>query len=76
MKWGPCPTCGSAELFRSHPIDSGTMRSPNLLPGLGGFLHYASFRVVVCRNCGLTRFFADPQATDKLSSSAEWARVS
>ena len=75
MKWGPCPSCGGTELFRSGSVDSGTVKAPNFLPGLGGFLTFATFHVVVCRACGLTRFFASPEATDKLSASAEWTRV-
>lgn len=75
MKWGPCPQCGGADLYRSIPIDSGGSRAPNLLPGLGKWFAFAKFHLVVCQSCGLTRFFADPEATEKLQSSPEWNRV-
>ena len=76
MKWGPCPSCRGTELFRSGPVDSGTINmAPNLLPGLGSFLTVATYHLVVCRTCGLTRFFASPEATDKLEASVEWKRV-
>jgi hypothetical protein len=45
------------------------------LPGLGSFLTPAQFRVVLCADCGLTRFFAEPGALTKLIKSRAWRRV-
>jgi hypothetical protein len=30
---------------------------------------------VVCRDCGLTRFFANKDATERLADSAKWERA-
>ncbi len=46
-----------------------------MLPGLGGFFSPATFIVVVCSDCGLTRFYAPPEARAKLEGSKKWSRV-
>lgn len=69
-----CPHCGGAQLY-SRRIAAGSGEGPYLLPGLGSFLHYAQFDVVVCARCGLTQLFAEPDAREKLRSSADWKRL-
>ncbi|MDH5197250.1 MAG: hypothetical protein OEY20_08365 [Gemmatimonadota bacterium] len=72
----PCPNCGGGNLFRSRKtISAGGGYAPNYLPGLGRFLGSGRFQVVVCRDCGLARFFAQREATDRLADSARWQRV-
>lgn len=71
-----CTSCGGGNLFRSQEISAGGGYAPNYLPGLGGFFGAEKFTVVVCRDCGLTRFFARPQATAKLQEAKKWQRVS
>lgn len=71
----PCPNCGSRALYRSREISSGGGHAPNYLPGLGRFLVSARFVLVVCRDCGLTRFFAQPAARAKLRDSKKWTSV-
>jgi hypothetical protein len=72
----PCPNCSSGNLFRSRkPVSAGGGYAPNYLPGLGGFFLSGRFHVVVCRDCGLTRFFAHRDATAKLGDSGRWERV-
>jgi len=72
----PCPNCGGSNLYRSaRGISSGGGYAPNYLPGLGGFFVSGRFRLVVCRDCGLTRFFADKDATERLADSAKWERA-
>lgn len=73
----PCPNCGGSNLYRSRrAISSGGGYAPNYLPGLGGFLQKARFKIVVCRGCGLTRFFAQPEAAvERLADSPKWERV-
>ena len=46
-----------------------------LLPKLGSFFRPAYFRVVVCADCGLTRFYTEPEARTKLLHSGAWQRV-
>lgn len=72
----PCPNCRSNTLYRSPEISSGGGHAPCYLPGLGGFLKRAKFVLVVCRDCGLTRFFASAQARAKLGASRRWKAVS
>ena len=69
-----CPECESQSLFTTI-TRSGGQHGPVLLPGLGGFLHYAKFRVVVCQDCGLTRFYAEPEALQKLPDASKWQRM-
>ena len=54
---------------------SGGHHGPCLLPGLGGFLSFAQLNVVVCADCGLTRFYAEPEARTKLRTSARWTQL-
>ena len=71
-----CTNCGGGNLFQSQEISAGGGYAPNYLPGLGGFFAAEKFTVVVCRDCGLTRFFARPQAREKLRETKQWERVS
>jgi len=72
----PCPNCRGNTLYESPPVSSGGGHAPNYLPGLGRFVISARFVVVVCRDCGLTRFFASPEARAKLKESRKWKTVS
>lgn len=74
-KVSPCPNCGGTQLFRSDEVSAGGGHAPNYLPGLGGVLNAEKFVLVTCRDCGLTRFFARPEARAKLSESKKWSRV-
>ena len=71
----PCPGCGSRTLYRSQEVDSGGSGGPDFLPGLGRFILSAKFVVVVCRDCGLTRFYAEPEARKKLGEAKKWKLV-
>jgi hypothetical protein len=42
---------------------------------LGTFLRAARFSLVVCRDCGLTRFFASSEARAKLKESGKWKAI-
>jgi predicted nucleic-acid-binding Zn-ribbon protein len=68
-----CPNCGGENLYQTKPVSTGP-EAP-FLPGLGGFLYYAQFVTVACSDCGLIRFFADPNATSKLPQSDRWMKV-
>ena len=69
-----CPECAGETLFTTT-TSSGGQHGPALLPGLGGFLRYAKFNVVVCRNCGLTRFYTVDDALEKLPEASQWQRM-
>ena len=72
----PCPNCGGRTLYRGPATSSGGGHAPNYLPGLGRFIFSAKFVVVVCRDCGLTRFFvAEPEARARLRESGKWTAI-
>jgi ribosomal protein S27AE len=70
-----CPNCDGGILFTRRVSSAGGGQGPGLLPGLGQFMHYAEFDVVVCGDCGLTQFFAEPNAYKKIGSQSEWQRI-
>ena len=70
-----CPECGRSELYVSNEVPAGAAYSPNYLPGLGNLFSAAKFTVVVCRDCGLTRFFASSAARSQLSESDKWSKL-
>lgn len=72
----PCPNCRGNTLYESQPVSSGGGQAPDYLRGLGRFVRSARFVVVVCRDCGLARFFASPEARAKLKESPRWKPVS
>ncbi len=69
----PCPECGQNNLFATT-TNAGSGYGPMLLPKLGGFIVPATFEVVVCADCGLTRFFASSEARSKLATAKKWVR--
>lgn len=75
MKISPCPNCGGSHLYQSKPVSAGGGHAPDYLPGLGNFLRAEKFTLVLCRDCGLTRFFARPEALPKLSETDDWRQV-
>lgn len=70
-----CPECGQGNLYTSREVSAGGGHAPNYLPGLGGFFASPKFTVIVCRDCGLTRFFASKEARAKLADSEKWRRL-
>lgn len=71
----PCPNCDDRELYQTTVPSAASDGSQKFLPGLGRWFAAATFTVVVCRNCGLTRFFAAPEATAKLPKSKQWRAI-
>ena len=71
-----CPECDGRNLFRSvKTIDAGGGYAPDYLPGLGRWYRGARFQIVVCKDCGLTRFFAADEARERLASGKVWKRA-
>jgi predicted nucleic-acid-binding Zn-ribbon protein len=69
-----CLECGGATYFHMSAYAGGG-HGPYFLPGLGGFLRMARFKIVVCGDCWLTRFYAEPDAVARLSRSKQWSRL-
>ena len=66
-----CPECGGASLYVTSAESAGAT-GPVLLPGLGTFLSYAMMQVVLCRDCGLLRFYAAEAARSRIAGSSAW----
>lgn len=71
-----CPECGKGNVYKSvGEISAGGGHAPNYLPGLGTLLFAAKFHVLVCQDCGLTRYYAAKEGLEKLSRSEKWKRL-
>jgi predicted nucleic-acid-binding Zn-ribbon protein len=71
MTVSKCPNCGGSDLYRSaQSTPASGMFGPNLLPALSP----GRFRVVVCKDCGLTNFFASNVDRQSLHGP-EWERL-
>lgn len=71
-----CPNCGGGNLYRTvKPVSAGGGYAPNYLPGLGAWYAAEKFDIVVCRDCGLTRWFASEKARRALQDSSRWQRI-
>ena len=75
MRISSCPNCNSKNLYKSKETSSGGGHAPNYLPGLGKGFKSARIEVVLCRDCGMARFFAAPEAKRRVSESKKWTRV-
>jgi DNA-directed RNA polymerase subunit RPC12/RpoP len=76
MTISACPNCNGKRLFKSKgTVSAGGGHAPNYLPQLGTFLRAGRFYLVICQDCGLTRFFATREACEKLPGSTKWQRV-
>jgi hypothetical protein len=72
--FAPCPHCKGNTLYRSPEVSSGNGHV-DYLPGLGPWYRSARFVVVTCRDCGLMRFFASPEARKRLGEAKKWKHV-
>jgi predicted nucleic-acid-binding Zn-ribbon protein len=68
----PCPNCGSRSIYRSEEVEATSTHGPNILPWLGRLFHRARMSLLLCRDCGLVRVFADAEARTKVSQSEHW----
>lgn len=69
-----CLHCDSRQLF-TRRVNAGGTYGPNLLQGLGGFVRFAKFDVVLCADCGRCEFFADKEAREQVAWSRQWRRL-
>lgn len=72
-----CPECSGVNLYISDEVAAGGGYAPNYLPGLEKYWGFVSakFHVVVCADCGLTRFFAADEAINRLPESGSWRKL-
>lgn len=74
MRTSECPECDGRNLYETN-VSAGGGYSPNFLSGLGSVWSAPKFRIVLCRDCGLTRWFAPEEARRKVNDSKKWTRV-
>ena len=67
-----CPECDCEELYS---VTARSKAASFLLPGLSRFFLFARFQVVVCSDCGHTRFFVPEDDLAKLSEAKQWRRI-
>lgn len=70
----PCPECGSDNIFSHGGIDVRGGYGPDLLPGTSGILVSAKMRAVVCKDCGLIRYYAGKDALEKVTKQNGWSQ--
>jgi len=73
-----CPHCGGDNTYEcTTPVDKGRMGyAAVLLPGLArNIFTRARIYSVLCKDCGLVRFFADDDAVSKLPTSWRWKKL-
>lgn len=75
MRVQACPNCQSRRQYMRKDLSAGGGNAPDYLKGLGGRFTAEKFNVVICADCGLTRFFARKTAVDRLSEAKDWERI-
>ncbi|HHY10521.1 MAG TPA: hypothetical protein GX528_08150 [Firmicutes bacterium] len=68
-----CQHCGSGDLCFTDTAANGGY-GPSFLPGTG-FLKPAKFRIIVCEQCGFTRWFVVPGDLGKVKNSKHFRRL-
>jgi len=48
---------------------------PDLLPGTSSRFTSARMKTVVCKDCGLTRFYAEQETLAKVNTDRGWQRL-
>lgn len=72
MQTTTCSNCGGSEHYATgDSTPANGVVGPHLLPKLS----MGRFRVVVCVDCGLTRFFVTRGDLQALKASSAWSRV-
>jgi predicted nucleic-acid-binding Zn-ribbon protein len=70
-----CPECDGTNLFVRRDVGVKGPYGPNLLPGAGGFFFGPRVTVVVCKDCGYVRHFAEAETRAKIGSDSGWDRL-
>ena len=70
-----CPECGSANVFVHGDINVRGGHGPDLLPGTSSRFKSAKMKAVVCKDCGLTRFYAAQETLAKINTDRGWQRL-
>ena len=69
-----CPECGSSDLMVRGGISMAGGYGPNLLPGTGKWFTGPKVEAVICKSCGLVRYFADKETLAGITTERGWRR--
>jgi predicted nucleic-acid-binding Zn-ribbon protein len=72
---GNCPECGSSEIFARGGINARGGYGPDLLPGTAKLFARGKMRALVCKGCGLIRFYAERETLSRINPERGWERV-
>lgn len=70
-----CPECHGDNLYTHGGISARGGYGPDLLPGAGGIFASAKMRSIVCRDCGLIRFYAGNEALERITPENGWRKT-
>lgn len=70
-----CPECDSTDLYSHGGISARGGYGPDLLPGTSGMFSNAKMRAVVCKNCGLVRYYAGTEALKRIGREEGWNKL-
>lgn len=71
-----CPECNSRDLYSHGGVSARGGYGPDLLPGTSGVFSTAKMRAVVCKGCGLVRFYASTETIVRAHSAELMATYS
>ena len=69
-----CPDCGSTQLLTHGDLAARGGYGPDLLPGAGTLFTPPKLRAVVCRDCGLLRYFVQRETLERMTTENGWRR--
>jgi predicted nucleic-acid-binding Zn-ribbon protein len=70
-----CPECDGTNVFVHGDISVKGGYGPDLLPGTSSLFTSARMKAVVCKDCGLIRFYATQETLAKVNTDRGWQRL-
>jgi hypothetical protein len=70
-----CPECGGQHLMTRGGITATGGYGPDLLPGTSRMLSWPTLRAVVCKDCGLLRYYVQPETLARVTEANGWRRA-
>jgi rubredoxin len=67
-----CPECQGDNLYAHGGINARGGYGPDLLPGTSGVFSSAKMQTIVCRDCGLIRFYATRETLARITPDNGW----
>ena len=70
-----CPECEGTNLFTRNGISARGGYGPDLLPGASSLFTSPKMMAIVCKDCGLIRYFATGETLAKIGADRGWQRL-